>query len=1285
MNFISLSERAREADGSFEVVVRFEDGGEHVAKVADPLASDPTGERLLTWYFEEHLRYPFLDQDQQRAAVALLERYGTELFDQVFGGDGDCAYEFRRVRNAGFDGLRLEVVGSTDFHRLHWESLRDDGPGTPLGARIPITRRVENVAVGFDIAAQGPTLNVLVMTARPNGARDVGYRTISRPLLAALRQARIPVSVDLVRPGSWRALESHLQAVTSEKGSGWYGIVHFDVHGAVTNVDGSSGGSDYLLGESGPAVDDQDAYLFFETSEIGVADPVPTSKVANLLVEHRVPVAVLNACQSAMQSGESEASLAQRLVEAGVPVSVGMAYSVTVSAAELMMPVIYKQIAEGMEILQAVHAGRRELFDVRGRRAYFDQELDLEDWVLPVVFSQRPVELQPQAQTPDEEQNYYTIQVGQVDEPAPEYGFVGRDLDVQAIERHLLGEGAQNELLVWGMAGAGKSTLLGHLAWWWQATGLVKRVFSFSYENRAWTLDQILQAVIAELLDGHEQVLAQALPADAQLERVATLLRAERHLLVLDNAESITAAPASIPHSLPEAERARLGRFLSRLRGGKTLVLIGSRGPEKWLAADAFGPNVYELGGLDPQASSILLERIITRHGGSLPDTAAEREALEELVTVLGGYPLALTVVLPAIASTPPSDVLAELKRGGEGTDPAKIIQRAVEFSHGRLDPTTQSSLIVLAPFTGVVPKFTLDLYGELLGKHEAVKALGALDLEAGLSQAIDVGLATAEARFPGHIRLQPLFPFFLRTRLADQPDLAAAAAQAHHDLYQQFGPSLHALLLSRKPDERTTGRALMRIEYANLTSALDHALSFGKPLPPLVEPLEEYLDQTHQEHARQRLLERVIAAIGDPCPKERRSELSGMHNLAGVAALARHRLADARAHHEAELALDEELGDRRSAASAYHQLGRVAQEERHVEEAEAHYKKALEIKFEFDDRHSAAVTYHQLGRITEMQRRFDEAEGHYKEALKIFNEFSDRYETADIYHQLGILADERQDFKESEASYRKAIEIFREFDDRHGAASSYHQLGRAAQEQGRIGEAEAHYKKALEIKLEFNDRHSAANSYHQLGRVAEEQGRFEEAEAHYRKAIEIKVEFKERSSAAASYHQLGRVAEEQGRFDDARERFEEALEMFNEHDDRHSAGVTLHRLGRVAEEQGNVEDAEAHYKEAVEIFHEFGDRRREANSQSQLGALLTRPDRIHDGIRYSLTALLAWFEIITQWSEPDLRCLKAQRELIGPDGFRAEVVGFADEELFTRLTALLDGLDDSQEGIGAP
>lgn len=78
--------------------------------------------------------------------------------------------------------------------------------------------------------------------------------------------------------------------------------------------------------------------------------------------------------------------------------------------------------------------------------------------------------------------------------------------------------------------------------------------------------------------------------------------------------------------------------------------------------------------------------------------------------------------------------------------------------------------------------------------------------------------------------------------------------------------------------------------------------------------------------------------------------------------------------------------------ATVYHQLGRVAQEQRQWVQAEAHYQQALALKIEFNDRYSQASTYHQLGRVAEEQEQWQQAYGYYLKDCGITAEFKDDY-----------------------------------------------------------------------------------------------------------------------------------------------------------------------------------------------------------------------------------------------------------------------------------------------------
>jgi len=325
-------------------------------------------------------------------------------------------------------------------------------------------------------------------------------RTITRPLVENLRQAKLKVRVDIVRPGTYEALTKHLDLVRDDHGAGFYHIVHFDLHeGLLTYKQLQKGaevnclqfqacyGKDDVLPYEG-----KKAFLSFESEDAGKSDLAEAGEIANLLINHRIPVAALNACQSGKQVGDSESSLASRLLEAGVQTVLAMGYSVTVSAAALMMETIYQQLFAEEDLPVAIRRARKELFNQKGRKAYFDQQIDLEDWMHPVVYqsggamAESPLTLREFSI--DEEVEFYEHQAGRYAAPTPTYGFVGRDLDILRIEKRLLSksDGAPcNLLLIKGMGGSGKTTLLNHLMEWWQTTNFVGEVLRESLDASA--------------------------------------------------------------------------------------------------------------------------------------------------------------------------------------------------------------------------------------------------------------------------------------------------------------------------------------------------------------------------------------------------------------------------------------------------------------------------------------------------------------------------------------------------------------------------------------------------------------------------------------------------------------------------------------------------------------------------------------------------------------------------------------------------------------------------------
>ena len=213
------------ADG-FAVRVAMGDEGEFEATVKPPF--EVSDEQKLEWYFEEWLRCPFAFEQRAKEAAASVKAYGESLFKQLFA-DANARATYEVAKREGLDKLRFEITGSPAFHALHWEALKDPDLPSAFALGAPMVRKNPKPQPLPAEVNPSPTLNVLIVTARPNAERDVGYRTITRPLLETLKQAELKVDVDIVRPGTFRAFKDHLE----EAGPGRYHVVHFDMHGAL--------------------------------------------------------------------------------------------------------------------------------------------------------------------------------------------------------------------------------------------------------------------------------------------------------------------------------------------------------------------------------------------------------------------------------------------------------------------------------------------------------------------------------------------------------------------------------------------------------------------------------------------------------------------------------------------------------------------------------------------------------------------------------------------------------------------------------------------------------------------------------------------------------------------------------------------------------------------------------------------------------------------------------------------------------------------------------------------
>src|SRR5258707_3321063 len=119
-------------------LVSFEYGEEFPAAIQNPFSE--AEEERLAWYFEEYLRFPFIRNKLAEKAAESITAYGHALFEQVFA-DRQAYTIYDGYVQSGLNAVQVEIVGSPQFHALHWEALKDPRLPQPLVLSATMVRK----------------------------------------------------------------------------------------------------------------------------------------------------------------------------------------------------------------------------------------------------------------------------------------------------------------------------------------------------------------------------------------------------------------------------------------------------------------------------------------------------------------------------------------------------------------------------------------------------------------------------------------------------------------------------------------------------------------------------------------------------------------------------------------------------------------------------------------------------------------------------------------------------------------------------------------------------------------------------------------------------------------------------------------------------------------------------------------------------------------------------------------------------------------------------------------
>ena len=970
----------------------------------------------LRWYLENFLDYPFSpNTDIADRVQEALSDWGKKAFSILFAGKARDWYQDARKSEIGLSGLQLKIA--CDDPRIlawPWEALCDPD-GTTLAHTCCIERQLNELHDPLEISKDlsADCINILLIIARPFGDRDVGYHAISRPLVDMARKNGSPVHIDVLRPPTFNQLQKQLQDRKN-----FYHIIHFDGHGGYGEFDPIG----YPFSFKGPS-----GRLLFETED-GREDLIGAEKLTRLMTDYRIPVMVLNACQSARIDSRAKdpfASVAAALLKAGIHSVVAMGYNLYVSAAKQFVPAFYEKLFDSNSVSEAVRAGRRSMLTLQARDCSLGT-FDLQDWLVPIVYGQDLLPLTfKRVQT--EEDTCRSQETMGLPPEAVEYGdhgFIGRDQAIHELEKAMRLQ-HQGGILIHGMAGIGKTTLVqGFLDWLAGTNGLYFPPIWFRFDEIR-NAEFVINRMVSTFFDTN----ALAASMDQKIDALHKVLRENPVIVVWDNFESAAGIPGTeLAPQIPDEGRRLLHRFLQGLRGGKTKVFITSRSPEKWLTVNSCFR--LPLRGLRGEECWRYCNAVVRDIGLSI-----ERDdpVYADLIKLLEGHPLAMRAVLLRLNESDAKSLKQELEKGflgAKGDESTIRIYTALDL----LIKSFPAEFNLPLQFIGLHQRYVDINFIEAMGKsaeaevsREVLKTVFSALENAGQLHGIGNGVYSMHPALTGYLRscfaaAKPVESGFIHV----MGNLANSLTS--RELHEQRGPfSLFG------------GSFSFALELARKNTLIQDVMALTLSLAAYSQNIRDY------ESAK-----RLFKELGESASEHGHSEVN---------------------------------------SPVYHQLGIIAEEQRDFKTAETWYKKSLEISEKQGNEHWAASTYHQLGIIAQEQRDFKTAETRYKKSLEIFEKQGNEHGAAITYHQLGRIAEGQRDFKTAETWYKKSLEIFEKQGNEHEAASTYHQLGRIAEEQRDFKTAETWYKKSLEIFEKQGNINSAEIVSDSLNRITKENG----------------------------------------------------------------------------------------------------------------------------------------------------------------------------------------------------
>lgn len=562
----------------------------------------------------------------------------------------------------------------------------------------------------------------------------------------------------------------------------------------------------------------------------------------------------------------------------------------------------------------------------------------------------------------------------------------------------------------------------------------------------------------------------------------------------------------------------------------------------------------------------------------------SEPQAVVELLRLVGGLPLALTLIGKYLRtqaySGQPRRIRAAIERLLDTearlslSSPQAMLERPPMFSREtpvslqtilevsdlQLEEQARYALRALSVFPSKPNSFS----------EEAALAVCAVPVEV-LDTLNDAGLL--ESQGAGRYTLHQTIADYARLHLTD---MAAYARMA--DYFADYAATY----------ERDY--TLLTLEMGNLFAALEIAFDFQR-YPDLVQMTTTFARFLHARgfYARAetylKRAERIARSSHDT------AGLITTFLYLGLIGSKQGTYAQAEAYLQEGLTLARQLGDLERITDLLHGLGRAVSYHGDYRQSEVYLQEGVDLARRLNDPERISALLVTLAAVADELGHYGESETYLQEGLALARQLGDRERICDLLTNLGSTTLRQGNNAKAEAYMREGLEIARQIGYRGAVSLLLGNLGVMAYEAGDLIQGKVYTQESLEIAREIGDRGGVSIKLGNLAEIALIEADYAAAGTYLQEALELARQVDSQWLITVAVYLWGELHLQQQQFASATTAFDEVIALASEGLQEYVA-LSLYGLARIAAAQNDNEKARRLGQESLHIFELLGHRK---------------------------------------------------------------------------------------------